>query len=838
MGTDNHDSGYDKLISQLTHFISLFNSNAGSQAYFKGYIEKFEIIKKKLQYQKIDIGLMGITSSGKSTLLNALLGDDLLPQKVKPSSGVQVLTQYGQKKKAIIYFKPESGRQPESIYSQIRSQLEMFGCETKNKNNELQVDEIHLSSPDYQPNHRTVIIDTPGLDAYDLENHEKITMQMVLPTVQMVIFMTTVKASSDKKNLELIDEIMSENKPLLVVQNMIDSVVEKESSRGIEKTRTDVKEEHLKRINHLLKKAEKNSVRCAPVIQMSALKAKEDAKKWGMEQFIATLQEVIRQTEPERRHLFEQQILKELFKIIDDLNVENQNHGHYRKKQIRLIKLKENIQGCEHYFKDRIAELDGSKRQLIIEIDKLISEIDKTYAGDRNPLKVCFEYDAGISRSSLQMDRITSRLSDVITDLQLKIKSLCDDLNLQNNDVIRRQRIDHFYSRIDIPWESKKTIKTRSEEEKGLLGSIKRFFSGGKYGYKKVEYTVYENIVDIQKLLDNFHRRLVSWSAFIENSLTLLSANTEYSLSIMKQEMLCREKDAKRVINKSIDPEVSKTILAEIEAFSKMMSPGRKNAVFKHFASVESTNLEHMREQTCSKIAVDLFRLAHYESFKPHYAMRDLILKKFGKDQNISILGWDAYHLNRFVDYFFSDNIEIANGIGDDVSTVCYKIKKQSVKTMRIINISNSKGGREVIPTDKTIFFVLLNSNQIGHCEKNLQNSFLLKNRPPSVVWVMDSVTGLIDSKSDRLIEGFNEFLTLIHRFYKKKPSAVMVSDRDLFYTVLLHELYYGTPLWKTKTHEQQFVRQMAECFHISGERLNKIGNYIQLYRTLDTGRE
>ena len=55
------------------------------------------------------------------------------------------------------------------------------------KNNHERVAEIHVFSPKFKFNHDLIIIDTPGLDAEGLAFHEKITLQNVMPTVDMVM---------------------------------------------------------------------------------------------------------------------------------------------------------------------------------------------------------------------------------------------------------------------------------------------------------------------------------------------------------------------------------------------------------------------------------------------------------------------------------------------------------------------------------------------------------------------------------------------------------------------------------------------------------------------------
>ena len=53
---------------------------------------------------RIRVGVIGVTSSGKSTLINAVLGTDILSSAIAPSSGQLVCCSYGEKPEITIRF--------------------------------------------------------------------------------------------------------------------------------------------------------------------------------------------------------------------------------------------------------------------------------------------------------------------------------------------------------------------------------------------------------------------------------------------------------------------------------------------------------------------------------------------------------------------------------------------------------------------------------------------------------------------------------------------------------------------------------------------------------------
>src|SRR5471030_545486 len=233
-------------------------------------VEWFEDRKNIFKDDIIRVAIMGITSSGKSTLVNALLGEKMLPMAIRPSSSIIITASKGIDRQAVIYFKD---KEPQILEGSNLNEeiIGEYADESKNPNNRLNVTQIDITTPDFLLDENIHIIDSPGLDDWDLENHEKLTLEILLPTIDICIFLTTVKANSDEANAEKIKIVDEKEKQIILVQNMIDSIEEKLGKNGIvEEDKFSILKKHKKRAENLLRQGTNNK-ESFEVIQISAL---------------------------------------------------------------------------------------------------------------------------------------------------------------------------------------------------------------------------------------------------------------------------------------------------------------------------------------------------------------------------------------------------------------------------------------------------------------------------------------------------------------------------------------------------------------------------------------
>lgn len=254
----------EKSLELLNNIIALLSGikHVKVRDRYKEDIKWLEDRKIKWNKNKIRVGIIGITSSGKSTLINAILGKKILSTAVAPSTNRMTSCFYGDKDYIKIHFIDNSSKQLNDF-----SKIKHYTDEIFNKNNERKVDFVEVYSSSFNLGKDIELIDSPGLDAYGLEEHQKLTLDIILPTVDFCIYVTTLKSNSDESSLEILNKISEYKYPLIVVQNMLDSV---KASIDNKKSKEKVAEELKNRFIKIINKSniiDKSSVK---ILQLSA----------------------------------------------------------------------------------------------------------------------------------------------------------------------------------------------------------------------------------------------------------------------------------------------------------------------------------------------------------------------------------------------------------------------------------------------------------------------------------------------------------------------------------------------------------------------------------------
>jgi ribosome biogenesis GTPase A len=175
----------------------------------------------KLAEDRFNLVVVGLFKRGKSSLMNAVIGRDLLPTGVLALTSAITALCYG----------PREGvwlRRRDSIFEQeIRTdQLADFVTERGNPGNEKGLLEARVELPLGFLRRGLYFIDTPGVGSASRENTA--TAYRFLPEADAVIFVTSVDGPLGEDEQEFLHEIREHVSRLMVVVNKVDMVAGQE----------------------------------------------------------------------------------------------------------------------------------------------------------------------------------------------------------------------------------------------------------------------------------------------------------------------------------------------------------------------------------------------------------------------------------------------------------------------------------------------------------------------------------------------------------------------------------------------------------------------------------
>lgn len=170
----------------------------------RSLIKELGKVSQKIQSQIFRIAVIGEFSKGKSTLLNAILGEEIQPVRVIPCSGTVTVLKYGRQRRVVCRYK--NGREEEIPFEQYQAKASISKeAAINNRSDELarcEIDEIIFEHPDLELcRNGFEIVDSPGLNHHP--EIEKITLKLIQNT-DAVIFLTSALQVLTKEERDLL----------------------------------------------------------------------------------------------------------------------------------------------------------------------------------------------------------------------------------------------------------------------------------------------------------------------------------------------------------------------------------------------------------------------------------------------------------------------------------------------------------------------------------------------------------------------------------------------------------------------------------------------------------
>ena len=229
----------DDICSQLDE---IFKDCSQRDQDFNPLLSEIVQLRQKLQSQQFRLSIVGEFSRGKSTLINALVGEKIQPVRAIACSGAITVLKHGSKKRIVCHYK--NGQKKEVSFEEYQTLVTLSKeAARKHRSDELarsQIEEIIFEHPNLEFCKNGVeIVDSPGLN----EHPERAAItQKLLKNTDAVIFLTFASALLSETERELIDELKerlsggSKQEPaknLFIVVNKMDDLDSDEDRQDV-----------------------------------------------------------------------------------------------------------------------------------------------------------------------------------------------------------------------------------------------------------------------------------------------------------------------------------------------------------------------------------------------------------------------------------------------------------------------------------------------------------------------------------------------------------------------------------------------------------------------------
>ena len=438
---------------------------------FSNRVGNLEKNLKRFGKQNIRGGLIGITSSGKSALLNTLLGGgtQVLKEQSKATTNMIVFCSKSKNPKLEICF--EDGKSlKKSGNDALSESVWKYTSEDENPHNRYNVKFIKLSLPTFMLEERLEIADTPGLDAFGHKAHEDLTLREFLPQADLVLYLSSIRSPMKDADRNIINKILDADQRIIFVQTCKGAVVEQRFDGGVA---TSV-EEQLVAYREKFQKAISRyaNLKDAPIVQVETTRAMayfktKDKDAWrqsGLDELIY----IVSETTGQIREEFE---LIELRRLVDE-----------------SLSINHLIQNMLKEEDDNRSVTTGSQKVFLNEIEDCRAEIIEDMAGlqlalnERLDVKAAYDkykgelsglYSERYNFNTMNDDKfmaMTRWIDDDIKQLKSEFLDAIDSAKKRYTQMLKELGMD--VRRIDYQNVGKHAFYLPNVQKKGLAEAL------------------------------------------------------------------------------------------------------------------------------------------------------------------------------------------------------------------------------------------------------------------------------------------------------------------------------------------------------------------------------
>lgn len=171
-------------------------------------------LRDKLAEGRFNVAALGQFKRGKSCLINALLGENLLPTASVPLTSVAVTVSYGESERVTVHFIDGS------CLDIVRKDIAAYATETGNPRNFKTAKEIRVAFPAPLLKDGVSLLDTPGVGS--VHRHNTDTAHAVLPRCDAALFLLSADQPLGQEELDYLHAIKAHARRIFFLLNKID----------------------------------------------------------------------------------------------------------------------------------------------------------------------------------------------------------------------------------------------------------------------------------------------------------------------------------------------------------------------------------------------------------------------------------------------------------------------------------------------------------------------------------------------------------------------------------------------------------------------------------------
>ena len=227
---ENYKEISNAIIGEIKDLKGFFSSIQEKET-----VSSLDEIEKKLLENRFHFVVLGQFKRGKSTFINSIIGDTILPTSVIPLTSIITILKYGEKEQIKVHLNDGT------VKDIRRDELKEWVTEEGNPRNEKNVKEVEILYPSEYLKDGICLIDTPGVGSI-FENNTEMTYKY-LPKIDAGIFLVSADPPISQSEIAFLKDVMKYVDKIFFLLNKIDYLSEDELNTSLSFTKQTIEKE-------------------------------------------------------------------------------------------------------------------------------------------------------------------------------------------------------------------------------------------------------------------------------------------------------------------------------------------------------------------------------------------------------------------------------------------------------------------------------------------------------------------------------------------------------------------------------------------------------------------